>query len=98
MNFDILVSKLKTLVRRTVTDMLSNLHTSMPAQVVSYDGDTNTVSIQPCIQRIRTNDPNAESVNMPQIDDVPVLQNGNGKFWLSVAPQPDSYDTSNCRW
>lgn len=71
---------------------MADVHTHLPAEVVSYDAGTNLVSIQPCIDRMRIDDPNnTESVRLPQIDDVPVHHFGSGKCLLTVAPQPGSY-------
>jgi hypothetical protein len=64
----------------------------VPCQVVSYTALTNLVSVQPCINVIRTEDPNnLTSAQLPVIDDVPVRQFGSGKCLLSIAPQADSY-------
>jgi hypothetical protein len=72
--------------------LAEEVHTQMPARVVSYNGHNNTCSIQPCINRIRTEDPNNLTIiELPQINDVPVKQCGSGKLLLSVAPQVDSY-------
>ncbi|MCP4604481.1 MAG: hypothetical protein GY847_28825 [Proteobacteria bacterium] len=78
--------------RRVVDALLGNVRTTMPARVVSYDSDLNTVSIQPCINLIRPDDPNnLTTVPMAQVDDVPVKQQGSGKLLFSIAPQVGSY-------
>lgn len=83
----------KIFVRRIVRPIIAEeIHTQIPARVVSYNGTANTCSIQPCIMQIRTEDPNnLETIELPQIDDVPVKMQGSGKLLLSVAPQVDSY-------
>ena len=88
------ISKLVKLVRSLVDEKFADVHTHLPAQVVSYDAATNLVSIQPCIDRFRIDDPNnITSVHLPQIDDVPVHHYGSGKCLVTVAPQVDSYGT-----
>lgn len=79
-------------MRSIFDEKISDIHTHIPAQVVSYDPALNLVSIQPCIMRLRIDDPNnITTVRLPQIDDVPVHQFGSGKCLLSIAPQVDSY-------
>lgn len=86
------IREVANLVRSIVRADRKDIHTSLPAQVVSYDAATNTCSIQPCIMRIRTDDPSREGwFQMPQINSVPVKQQGSGKLLLSVAPQAGSY-------
>jgi hypothetical protein len=71
---------------------LAGLRTHIPAQVVSYDAATNTVSVQPCIQVIRSEDPtNLSPRNLPVLENVPVRQYGSGKLFFTVAPAVDSY-------
>jgi hypothetical protein len=81
------------LVRRVVKAVLSDeVHTHLPAEVISYNAALNTCSVQPCINRIRTDDPdNLTTVKLPQLDDVPVKQFGSGKCLMSIAPQAGSY-------
>jgi hypothetical protein len=87
------IRDLERLIRRTVSRVLSeDLHTMMPVKVVSYDSDENKCSVQPCITRIRTNDPNnLTTIQLPVLDDVPVHQFGSGKCLFAVAPQVGSY-------
>ena len=89
MNLSRIVERIARLVfRREIADV----HTHAVAQVVSYAALTNTCSIQPCIRRIRSEDPNnLTTVQLPQIDDVPVMHRGSGKCLLTVAPQAGSY-------
>jgi hypothetical protein len=71
---------------------IAAVRTHTPAQVVSFDPDQNTCSVQPCIKILRTDDPNhTYTQDLPQIDDVPVHQQGSGKTLLSQAPQVGSY-------
>ena len=80
------------IARRIFRVELADVHTHVVCQVVSYDENTNLVSLQPCIQRVRSGDPNnLTCIQLPQIDDVPVQQKGSGKCHLTVAPQDGSY-------
>lgn len=68
------------------------IRTHVIAQVVSYDGMTNTAVVQPVTKVIRLTDPNnMTTVELPEISEVPVLQRGSGKVWLTVAPAAGSY-------
>jgi hypothetical protein len=89
MNF---VGRINLLIKQIVRSLISDIHTHLPAQVVSYNSLTNTCSVQPCINRIRTDDPkNMSTVSWPPLEDVPVKQFGSGKCLFSVAPQVGSY-------
>lgn len=80
------------LVRRLFKKEMAKVHTCLIGQVVSYDGATNTCSVIPVQRRIRVNDPNnTTTIDLPQLDDVPVKQFGSGKLLFSVAPQIGSY-------
>ncbi|MCK5610784.1 hypothetical protein KAR91_53420 [Candidatus Pacearchaeota archaeon] len=87
-----LVSQIVYLVSRLVPVHLSKVRTNIPAQVISYDPANNTCSVQPSIMQIRSDDPNnLEPLVLPQVDDIPVKQQGSGKFLLSIAPAVGSY-------
>jgi hypothetical protein len=58
---------------------------------VSYDGDTNLVNLQPCIMAMRTDDIDSPVKQLPQVNDIPCVQLGNGKLLLTAAPQPGAY-------
>lgn len=84
--------KINKLIRSAIGAAMADVHTHIIAQVVSYDAAENTCSIQPCIKRIRTEDAsNMSTIDLPQIDDVPVSQFGSGKLLCAVAPQKSSY-------
>jgi hypothetical protein len=83
---------LDKLIKATCREEINNVHTTLIGQVISYDGATNTCSVQPVNNIIRVNDPNnLTTIGLPQIDDVPVKQFGSGKLLFSVAPQVGSY-------
>lgn len=87
-----LVRYITRLVRRLIAERLSDIHTHMLAQVVSYDKTTNLCSVRPCVKRLRTEDPdNDTTVESGIIDDIPVWHHGSGKCLQSVAPQKGSY-------
>ena len=85
-------TEIARLVRAITKRHLADVHTHLPAQVVSYNAATNTCSVQPCVKRMRTEDSNnLQTVTLPQIDDVPVMLFGSGKCIMTVAPQAGSY-------
>lgn len=65
------------------------LRTVMIAQVVSFDAETNTVDVQPCIKRKFMGDEDAGA--LPIIGDVPVMYFGGGGFWITITPRKDDY-------
>jgi len=86
------IRDIERLIKRLINAELVSVHTNLIGQVVSYDGVTNTCSVQPVQQRMRINDPdNLTTVSLPQLDEVPVKQFGSGKLLLSVAPKVGSY-------
>lgn len=88
------IKKIIRLVRGVVHEELAQVHTHLPAQVVSYDATLNLVKIQPCINRFRVDDPSHRvDIQLPQIDDVPVHHFGSGKVLMSCAPVAGSYGT-----
>ncbi|MBV6340982.1 hypothetical protein HWQ67_05245 [Candidatus Magnetobacterium casensis] len=88
------VREVSMMITRRVWEILRGVHTHLPAKVVSYDGATNTVSIQPCLMSRRADDPdNWTGIELPVVEDVPVQLLGSGKCLLAVAPQAGSYGT-----
>jgi hypothetical protein len=67
------------------------MRTHMIAQVIEYETDRNVVSLKPVTMVMRTADPEIDWSEIPVINEVPVLQTGSGKLWLTVAPQVDTY-------
>lgn len=61
----------------------------MPAKVTAFDKAAQTVSVQPCFQRLYADDPEPE--NQPVIDDVPVHFVGSGNFFITHDVAVDSY-------
>ena len=83
--------QIKQLVRRIVGAELANVHTHLPAKIVSYTAATNLCSVQPCIKMIRSQDPDNETINLPVLEDVPVHQWGSGKILATVPPAAGAY-------
>tara|TARA_B100000768_G_scaffold178775_1_gene195144 strand:- start:1982 stop:2653 length:672 start_codon:yes stop_codon:yes gene_type:complete len=69
------------------------LRTTMPAQVVAWYPDKNTVDVQPVLQGAYLTDDGevVDPYNLPIINDVQVQFFGAGDFWLTVEPTIGSY-------
>lgn len=65
--------------------------TMIIAQVVSFDSEQNSVSVQPCLQRQFVDD--ESPTNLPIINDVPVSFFGGGGFWITIEPKAGDYCT-----
>jgi len=74
---------------RIFAAMTSDLHTALPAQVVSFNSAEKTVSVQPVLKRLYEYSTKAE--NLPVIEDVPVVFPGSGEYWLTFDIEKDSY-------
>jgi hypothetical protein len=70
-------------------EILSDIHTAMPALVVSFDPSKQTITAQPCLQRKFKELDNP--VSLPLIEDIPVLLPGSGDFFLTFDVKKDSY-------
>jgi hypothetical protein len=88
-----LLSKAAKILARTVFwTEIARINTIKWVKVISYDSDENTVTVQPVVQRFRSNDPdNMTTINLVELTDVPVQQPGSGKSFLTSAPEPGSY-------
>lgn len=63
----------------------AEMHTAMPAEVVSYDQATQTASVQPLLQYVLRDETGAELVeSYPQIDAVPVQFPRYGGFVMTM--------------
>lgn len=69
------------------------LRTTMPAQVVAWNPERNSVDVQPVLQGAYLDDDNnvVDPYNLPIINDVQVQFFGAGDFWLTCEPTVDSY-------
>lgn len=84
------------LIKRIATAVFEafkpSIRTHIVCTVIDYDGTTNTATVQPVNRALRTTDPdNLTTVEIPPLTDVPVMQRGSGKLWLTVAPAAGSY-------
>ncbi len=62
------------LLRWALNTRVSQIHTALPAEVVAYDLETQTVDVQPLIKRVTVDrDGNQLVESLPQINAVPVL-------------------------
>ena len=59
--------------------------TIMIGEVISFDGDKNTVVVQPSLQRLFDGDESPS--NLPIINDVPACFFGSGGFWITTKPK-----------
>jgi len=87
-----MIREIEQLIDKAVEAGRYDGRTHLIAQVVSYDRDTNLCVVQPVNKEIRLTDAqNLTYVTMPVISDVPVIQLGSEKLWLTVAPKPNTY-------
>lgn len=64
-----------------IDSTLMNLHTALPAIVMSYDANTRTVTAQIAIQRVFTDGEGLNGpINLPPCVDVPVIFPGGGGY------------------
>jgi hypothetical protein len=85
------ISALTKLVKRILNVETAKMRTNTVCQVVSYDGNTNLASLQPCIMAIRTDDTESPTKQLPPVNDIPVFQFGSGKLLCTVAPAAGTY-------
>lgn len=67
-----------------IDNTLMDLHTCLPAIIMSYDAETRTVAAQPTIQRVFTDGEGMSGAyNLPPCVDVPVIFPGGGGFEIT---------------
>lgn len=64
---------------------LASVHVSMPAEVVSYDRNTQKVKVQPSLKRLREE---GQVIDWPVISDVPVLFERTNTFSMTYEIKP----------
>lgn len=69
--------------------ILSDIRTCMPGQIVSFDRDNQTATIQPCLKRRIKG--RVDPIAYPPVEDVPVVFFGSGDYWITVDLKADSY-------
>lgn len=72
---------LAQVIKDAIEARLFDLHTCLPAKIVSYDANKMKASVQPVLQRSYSN---GKLVTMPIINDVPVLMPRAGKAFVSL--------------
>jgi hypothetical protein len=70
---------------------MATVRTNTVCQVISYDGATNLVSLQPCVKALTPHDIDNPSKALPPLNDIPVYQHGSGQVLCTVAPATGSY-------
>lgn len=77
--------QLAEVIREAMNARLADVHTAIPAEVVSYDSTTQTVDVQPLVMRVlRDLDENTElPESLPQIPNVPVCFPRAGNNWIT---------------
>ena len=76
--------------------MIPSVRTHLTTVITAYDGATNKCKAQPVTRLVRAEDPNNKTtVDLPELEDVPVFQFGSGKLLLSCAPQVGSYGVAH---
>lgn len=76
-------------IRSVLESRLCELHTSMPGRVVSFDANNQTCSVVPCLKRKFVD--SDDTVELPIIEDVPVVYPGSDDLWLVFDLKMDSY-------
>ena len=72
-----------------IDSMLRGINTCMPGQVTAFDRDACTVSVRPCFKmKFSSQD---DPVEIPVIENVPVVFQGTTDRWLVFDIEPDSY-------
>ena len=78
-----------TILEKTFNNFSTDkIHTAVPAQVVSFDADKRTISAQIVIKTLLVDN---TTIDIPVIEDVPVIFPGGGEFELTYEILPDSY-------
>ena len=77
---------LAQVLKEAMESRLVELHTSMPAKIVSYNSSEQTASVQPLLQRQYLD---GTVVNLPIINSVPVHFPSAGGFFISFPVQTD---------
>jgi len=68
--------------------LMRDIHTCMPGIVTAFDRDTQTATVQPCLQRKFKG---MEPQNLTPVENVPIVYPGSGDLWLVFDIEVDSY-------
>lgn len=85
----ILTPSTAELITRAIESRLLELHTGLPAKVVSFDPSTQTCSVQPLLLRVVVVDGEFVEERLPQITSVPVVYPSAGGWSLIFPLLPD---------
>ncbi|KAF1013157.1 MAG: hypothetical protein GAK29_04731 [Acinetobacter bereziniae] len=84
LSFNELAPDQLSIVRDAIRAELANLWTSLPCEIDSYDSEAVTVNVQPLIKiPVMTNTGEIETVELPVIEDVPVMFPCAGGFTIT---------------
>lgn len=72
------------LLEINATEAQKKIHTSLPAKVVEFHADTQTVTIELMIEQIDHND---QQLALPPLVDVPVQMFSYGEFFITAEPK-----------
>jgi len=75
-------------IQNILFSLLSEMHTATIGQIESFDPITRLASIQPCLKRKFTS---GEIIDLPLLEDVPVLFFGSGDFEITFELKNGSY-------
>ena len=79
-----------TAINNIIDYRLSSMYTSFPAKIVEYESQERVVKVQPLIKEAILNEENEiETVEIPELLDVPVLYIAGGDFEISTPISPD---------
>jgi len=68
--------------------LMRDIHTCMPGIVTAFDRDTQTATVQPCLQRKFKG---MEPQNLTPVENVPIVYPGSGDLWLVFDIEVGSY-------
>lgn len=74
-------------IKETVNEELADIHTALPAEIVSIDINTGLAKVQPAIKKILDN---GDTIDYPQISGVPIVfpQGANQMASISLPVKP----------
>ncbi len=69
-----------SVLKNTVDNLLSGIHTVLPGKIESYDPTLKKVSVKPLIQKVFE----TETLSLPVISDVPIVMPGTNEMIISL--------------
>ena len=87
----ILTPSMAEVIVQAIETRLADLHTGLPAKVISFDPDKGTCVVQPLLLRfIIDENGDEQEERLPQISNVPVRYPGGGGWFLIFPLKPDN--------